>query len=275
MKNLFLLALSLFFTLAYSQEEILTVAEEMPRFGGCEKLVTYDKQLEECSEDKLFEFIYNNLKYPDEAREAGIKGTVTVQFIINEDGSLTDIQGSTEFGEACKAEAERVINKMNENEPTKWRPGYQGGKAVKVLYKVPIRFSKTNKQFRSRFRDSTNELYKVVEQMPRFPGCEDMEGDNKAKGECASEKMLTYIYKNLKYPEKARKAKTQGTVVVQFVVDKDGSIDDAQVVREIGNDCGYEALYLVENMEQWTPGIQRGKAVKVLYTLPIKFELTD
>lgn len=121
------------------------------------------------------------------------------------------------------------------------------------------------------------EIFKVVEQMPRFPGCEDMSGSNKEKEDCAKQKMLEYIYKNLKYPAIARENGVEGMAVLQFVVEKDGSVAETKIVRDIGAGCGEAALKVVEAMnnmpQKWTPGMQRGRPVKVLYTLPVRFKL--
>jgi protein TonB len=120
------------------------------------------------------------------------------------------------------------------------------------------------------------EIFKVVEQMPRFPGCEDL-GTDKEKDDCAKKKMLEYIYKNLKYPAIARENGIEGQVVLQFVVDKDGRVTDTKIVRDIGAGCGEAAQAIVEGMNnmsaRWTPGKQRGRPVRVLYTLPVKFKL--
>jgi protein TonB len=121
-----------------------------------------------------------------------------------------------------------------------------------------------------------DEIFKVVEQMPRFPGCED-KATEKEKDDCAKQKMLEYIYKNLKYPAIARENGVEGQVVLQFVVDKDGSIADVKIVRDIGAGCGAAAEGIVQGMnnmgKKWTPGKQRGRPVRVLYTLPVKFKL--
>ena len=120
------------------------------------------------------------------------------------------------------------------------------------------------------------EIFKVVEQMPRFPGCENELIDNKAKEDCAKQKMLQYIYKNLKYPAIARENGVEGMCVIQFVVDKTGGVSNVKIVRDIGADCGIAALSVVEGMnklpQKWTPGKQGGKNVKVLYTLPVRFK---
>jgi len=121
------------------------------------------------------------------------------------------------------------------------------------------------------------EIHKVVEQMPRFPGCENEPGDNIAKNECANKKMLQFIYKNLVYPQEAKDAELEGMCIVQFVVNEKGVLTDIKSVRDIGGGCGKAACDVVHLMnqldERWAPGKQRGESIKVLYTLPVRFKL--
>lgn len=119
------------------------------------------------------------------------------------------------------------------------------------------------------------EIFKVVEQMPRFPGCEDIAGTDKEKQACAEKIMLKFIYDNIRYPNMARENGVEGTVVAQFVVDTDGKIVDLKIVRDIGGQCGEEVLRIVKMMPDWIPGKQRGRAVKVQFNLPVKFELAS
>ncbi len=119
--------------------------------------------------------------------------------------------------------------------------------------------------------------FKIIETMPRFPGCEDDELADKEKNRCAQQKMLEFIYKNLKYPDFDKKLKIEGMVITQFVVLEDGSIGDVTLVKSPRGRMGNSGLWIINRMnyicEKWTPGRQRGKNVKVLYTLPIKFKL--
>lgn len=119
-------------------------------------------------------------------------------------------------------------------------------------------------------------LYKVVEQMPRFPGCEHF-SSNQEITTCAQQELLKFIYKNLSYPAEATENRTEGTVVITFVVEKNGSISNARIVREIGDGCGEEALRVVNLMTAqglaWIPGEQRGAPVRVQFNLPVKFKL--
>ncbi len=121
------------------------------------------------------------------------------------------------------------------------------------------------------------EIFKVVEQMPRFPGCEGQFKEERALKECAKESLMDYITGNLQYPAAAMAKGIEGMTVVQFIVEKDGSISNAKVLRDLGEGCGEAALAVINKMntlpEKWTPGKQRGRAVKVLYTLPVKFVL--
>ncbi|HLO53258.1 MAG TPA: energy transducer TonB [Saprospiraceae bacterium] len=119
------------------------------------------------------------------------------------------------------------------------------------------------------------EIFKVVQEMPRFPGCEDLETEAEKKS-CADTKMRDYIYNNIVYPPEAIENKVNGNVVVQFVIEKDGFISEINVVRSMGYGCDQAAIDVVESMnsmeEPWRPGYQREKPVRVIYTLPIKFD---
>lgn len=122
-----------------------------------------------------------------------------------------------------------------------------------------------------------DENIEVKEEMPRFPGCEKEELSMEEREECAKNTMLQFIYRTLKYPHIARVNGVEGMIVVQFVILSTGEIGYANVVRDIGGRCGNAGLWVVNRMnyicDRWTPGVQMGKKVKVLYTLPIKFQL--
>ena len=103
------------------------------------------------------------------------------------------------------------------------------------------------------------DVYDVVEGMPQFPG-----------GEAA---LMQYLSQNIRYPKEAMEAKTQGRVIVQFVIEKDGSISGAHVVKSVNPQLDAEALRVVNAMPNWTPGTQNGQTVRVKYAVPISFRL--
>ncbi|MFT5648266.1 MAG: TonB family protein, partial [Aureispira sp.] len=112
---------------------------------------------------------------------------------------------------------------------------------------------------------------------PRFPGCE-IEGMSMEKRKlCADQKLLKFIYSNLKYPKIAFDKNITGTVIIKFTVTHKGKIKDAAIVRNIGGGCGEEVLRIINLMNSlptpWVPGIIDDKLVSIKYELPIKFML--
>ena len=107
--------------------------------------------------------------------------------------------------------------------------------------------------------EDEQEIFQVVENDPEFPG--------------GAEALYKYLAQNIKYPQLARENNITGRVYVTFVVEKDGSVTGVRVVRDIGGGCGAEAVRVVKAMPKWTPGKQRGKAVRVQYNLPVNFSL--
>ena len=103
------------------------------------------------------------------------------------------------------------------------------------------------------------EIFKIVEEMPSYPGGE--------------QKLMEYVAKNIKYPQIARETGIQGRVFVGFVVEPDGSISNVKLLRGIGGGCDEEAMRVIKSLPKWKPGKQRGKAVRVSYQIPVFFKL--
>lgn len=109
--------------------------------------------------------------------------------------------------------------------------------------------------------ESTDEIYMMVEQAPEYPG--------------GVEAMFEYIKQSIKYPADARKSETQGRVAIQVVIDAEGKVTYPIVRSSISPSLDAEALRIISSMPQWSPGKQRGKAVRVQYTIPVLFLLTE
>ena len=107
--------------------------------------------------------------------------------------------------------------------------------------------------------DAKEDAFDVVEQMPEFPG--------------GPKALMDYLMENVKYPKTAFDADIQGRVIAQFVVDKEGSVRDAHVVKSVDPALDAEALRVINNMPKWRPGRQNGKVVNVKYTIPVNFNL--
>ena len=118
-----------------------------------------------------------------------------------------------------------------------------------------------------------DEPFVVVEEMPRFPGCEQEGWTKKEKRACAEKTMMEFLYKHIRYPALAKETGIEGTVVATFIVEKDGSITKLDLMRDIGGGCGKETLRVLEKMPIWVPGKQRGKPVRVQYRIPVRYKL--
>ena len=169
-------------------------------------------------------------------------------------------------GGECDEEALRVVKSM-----PNWKPGKKDGKVVRVSYTLPINFKLNEDQTKksdntSDMKPDNNGVYRMVEEMPRFPG------DDKA--------LMEYIQKNLIMPEKYKGSTDENPKLaeyrtfVQFVVNEDGSISDIQLLRKSAEfkDLDEEAIRVVKSMPNWEPGKVGGKPVKVYFNLPIVFK---
>lgn len=110
----------------------------------------------------------------------------------------------------------------------------------------------------------TSQVFMVVEEMPEFPG--------------GTEALQEYLRSNLQYPERCKENKIQGRVLISFVVNKDGSIGESGVVKSAGPEgveLDVEASRVISSMPAWTPGKQKGEAVRVRFTVPVNFRLPE
>lgn len=103
------------------------------------------------------------------------------------------------------------------------------------------------------------EVFDVVEQMPEYPG--------------GMQALFQYMADNLKYPKDAVKQQVEGRVLVQFIVETDGSISNTEVIKRVFPSLDEEAIRVISAMPKWTPGKQNGKIVRVKYTIPVSFHL--
>ena len=118
------------------------------------------------------------------------------------------------------------------------------------------------------------QIFTIVEDMPAFKGCDNISDKNK-RNACTNQKIQEFLYENMQYPEIAREAGLQGTVILSFVVNQKGKIQDVTVLRGVqgASMLDNEAKRIIGMLPTFTPGKQRGKSVKVKYTLPVRFQL--
>lgn len=287
---------------ALSEEvEGFKIVDRMPLFPGCNELESNKESLE-CSQQNLIKHLYSNVKYPKEARNQGIEGTAIVQFVISSTGNIDNVKILKNPGGGLGEAAKKVVEEMV-GQAGKWTPGMLKGKNVSVIHTLPVKFLLQNgnndknilkKQiepeivgdneleritvvgFGTPKNDDDENLYKIVDQMPIFPGCENISSYEKRRT-CGFQAMLKHIYENVTYPLEAKSNGVEGTAVIQFVVKSDGDIKNVNILRDPGAGLGAEAKKVVEEMVSkkgfWSPGRLNGKAINLLYTLPVKFKL--
>ena len=256
------------------KDEVFVVVEEQPLFPG--------------GNSAMMKFLSDNIKYPVEAQENGIEGRVITNFVVEKDGSLSDIQVVRGIDPLLDKEAVRVLKAM-----PNWQPGKQKGEDVRVRFTLPVvyrlvggdkktsaappppppppsdakassvppsppppppAYTKSTEELKN-----TNEVFVVVENQPEFP-----------EGNAA---MMKFLSDNIKYPADAIKNGIQGRVITNFVVEKDGSLTDVKVVRGTDPLLDTEAIRVIRSMPKWKPGTQKGQAVRVRFTLPVVFRL--
>ena len=243
---------------------IFEVVEHMPEFTG-------------GGMPALMEYLSKNIKYPEAAMKKGIQGRGIVQFVVEKDGSITNVKILRGVDPELDKEAVRVVSAM-----PKWKPGTQRGEAVRVRFTVPVMFRLTEDKIPVKYapiENKINELvvvgyapegttvpeegtiFEVVEQMPEYPG--------------GMPAMMEFISKNIKYPAAAQQAKIQGRVTIQFIVNTEGNIINPRVLRSADPLLDAEAIRLTTIMPKWKPGMQRGQAVNVKYTVPIMFRVQE
>jgi len=213
--------------------------DEKPKYPGGDKALRLD--------------IANAVKYPEEAVKKGVSGKVFVTFVVNENGKVVDSKIARGVDPLLDKEALRVMNELKT-----WTPGKENGTSVKVSYTVPINFALDSDKCNN--SKKKGDVYFTVDEKPIFTG-----GDKALR---------EYIAKSIKYPDAAKKSGIHGKVYVSFVVDIDGSVTAAKIVRGVSPELDKEALRVVSGLPTWKPGKEKGKPVKVQYTVPINFTLS-
>ena len=168
------------------------------------------------------------------------------------------------LGTCPKCEAEvRYLERELEKRQRLGKAAVVAGLSVGLLASSQVALAQTPDSLRMdtiEEAEEKEEIFGIVENMPMFRGGE--------------RKLMEFIGNNVVYPKEAIDAGIEGRVFVEFYIEKDGTVSNAIVLQGIGYGCDEEALRVIGLMPKWYPGKQRGKAVRVRYTLPIIFKLS-
>jgi len=198
---------------------------------------------------KFYEYMKNEIKYPEAAKSNKIQGKVFLSFTVEKNGKLDDVVVTRGLSKEINAEAVRVIK----NSPN-WEPGVLNGKPVRVKYNINVNFNLS--------QSGTDKKAMIKSGMqPEFPG--------------GVSKLYSYLAKNIRYPKEAKNNKTQGKVFIAFNVEKDGRLSDIEIIRGLSKETDAEALRVMRTAPRWNPAIGAdGRPVKVKYNMTVNFSLT-
>lgn len=222
--------------------------------------------------NKYWEWLEKNMIYPKKALEKGVEGSVWVNFTVCTDGSIKDIAianktGSKLADESLQQEAIRLFESM-----PRWVPAMYKGKPVNsresrlVNFKLP-----QNKPQKDNHQPTTKQITEerrapeYIYDMKSIPVAPIFKG--------GSQGLEKWIQENIQYPADAAKAKIEGRVIVEFIIDKNGVVTSPRLVRGINDVFNNEALRVIKSLPRWTPGYAQGKPAKTRYTYPVTFKL--
>ena len=214
---------------------------------------------------EMTRFIANSLRYPREAADNNKQGLVVYNFVVELDGSLSNFEIMHRAHPLLDEEALRIIKSM-----PPWRPAVYKGNNVRSTQYVPmyfklnkdgVRTSTTAQQRKVMPLDPNEEIFTIVDKMPEFPTGEDGLG--------------RFISEFIQYPVRAKQDGIQGRILCAFIVRKDGTISNLEVVNGLDNELDNEALRVLSMMPKWKPGVNDNKNVSVKCILPIDFTIDE
>ncbi len=235
-------------SLPADDDKIYDIVEENAQFPG--------------GDAAMYKWIANHLQYPEECREKGIQGRVMIQFVVNKDGSITDVKVLKSPSALLSEEAIRVVKAM-----PKWKPAKDKGKVVRSHFRLPIVFRLPNTQKTVTSEPTEKPITETVEERVFV----DYETSAEFPG--GAEAMYKWIADHIKYPEECKAKGIQGRVTLSFVIEVDGSVTNVKALRSPDDRLSQEAIRVVSAMPKWKPATQMDKPVRCNYRLPITFRL--
>ena len=249
-------------SLPANNDSIYNIVEENAQFPG--------------GDAAMYKWIANHLQYPEECRDKSIQGRVIVQFVVNKDGSISDIKVLKSPHSLLSKEAIRVVNAM-----PFWKPAKVKGEVVRSSFRLPINFKLAGTQKTDTITGQEKGLKPEITVMAKPTGKPIEEEDNglfvdyetSAEFPGGAEAMYKWIADHIKYPEECKAKGIQGRVTLSFVIEVDGSVTNVKALRSPDDRLSQEAIRVVSAMPKWKPATQMDKPVRCNYRLPITLRL--
>ncbi|SMB96539.1 TonB family protein [Hymenobacter roseosalivarius DSM 11622] len=207
------------------------------------------------------QYLADNQRYPTAALQRRVQGTAPVTFVVEKSGVISNVAVTPPLDPALDQEAVRLIKGG-----PKWTPAQHRGAKVRQRVTVPIAFA-----------IPADESGTSAATAPAGPGSSSgptlVKPDEPARPVGGTEAFFTWIQENQKYPTLARQRKIQGRVMMEFVVEKDGSLVEPKIIKRLGSGLDEEALRLIKTAPKWTPARYKGQPMKQKMVLPVVFQL--
>ena len=227
-----------------------------------DKIETEYDQIAEFEGGKLgiMRYLFSNLDYPMEALDHGVYGRVWVGFVVEKDGSLSNVTVEKELNKWLDNEAVRAVSAM-----PKWSPAMKDNQPVRTYYRLPIDFSIREDgmvyQHEYEYKNKKANIDSTA-QMPTFPG--------------GVKSLMNWMGKHIVYPVKALDKGIQGRVVTRFTIEEDGMITNIEIAEKAHKLLDRAALDLIELMPAWNPARDAdGIPIRTIFTLPVKFSINE
>ncbi|GAB2456090.1 hypothetical protein GCM10011375_04130 [Hymenobacter qilianensis] len=207
------------------------------------------------------QYLADNQQYPTGALQRGVQGTAPVTFVVEKSGVISNVAVTQPLDPELDQEAIRLIKGG-----PKWTPAQHRGAKVRQRVTVPVSFAIP--------ADESGATAAAAPAGATTPsGATMVKPDEPARPVGGTEAFFTWIQENQKYPTLARQRKVEGRVMMEFIVEKDGSLVEPKVIKRLGSGLDEEALRLIKAAPKWTPARYKGQPMKQKMVLPVVFQL--
>ncbi|MCC3157663.1 energy transducer TonB [Hymenobacter sp. 15J16-1T3B] len=211
-------------------------------------------------------YLGDKLNYPTTALRAGVQGTVEVTFVVEKTGATSNWEVTKSLSPECDAEALRLVKAG-----PRWTPAEHKGGVVRQRVTVPITFQ---------IPAGSETAGTAAAPAPSAPssaanpaGLQTVAPEEPARPVGGTEAWFEWVQKEQKYPVLARQRKVQGKVMMEFVIEKDGSLTNIKPVQRLGSGLDEEAIRIVKASPKWEPAKYKGAPIRQKMVLPILFQL--
>ncbi|GAB3305295.1 energy transducer TonB [Hymenobacter tenuis] len=207
------------------------------------------------------QYLGDKQQYPTEALQAGVQGTVSVTFVVEKTGSISNVAVAQPVNPLLDAEAIRLIKAG-----PRWTPAQHRGGVVRQRITVPI-------SFQIPADAGSGATGAAAPANSASPTTQVVAPDQPARPVGGTEAFFEWIQKNQRYPALARQRKVEGRVMMEFIIQKDGTLSDIKPIKRLGSGLDEEAIRLIKAAPKWQPATYKGEPMRQKMVLPVVFSL--